>query len=134
MSSLTQNQGQFWILLVLTISKFPLHVQFDQVFAATFEVKDTKKPFLDFYDNWFDWEENYLDLNILHENQLIKHLRPSSDISKNILVDIGRIVFINVGLDKKKSRDIPKPFLKPGKVPFCHQSSYLLLHVILFQC
>ena len=36
-----QNQGQFWNLLVLTISKHPLHVQFDQVLAEIFEVKDT---------------------------------------------------------------------------------------------
>ena len=36
-----QNQGQFWNLLVLTISKHPLHVQFDQVLAEKFEVKDT---------------------------------------------------------------------------------------------
>ena len=35
-----QNQGQFWNLLVLTISKHPLHVQFDQVLAEIFEVKD----------------------------------------------------------------------------------------------
>ena len=36
-----QNQGQFWNLLVLTISKHPLHVQFDQVLAEIFDVKDT---------------------------------------------------------------------------------------------
>ena len=36
-----QNQGQFWNLLVLTISKHPLLVQFDQVLAEIFEVKDT---------------------------------------------------------------------------------------------
>ena len=35
-----QNQCQFWKLLVLTISKHPLHVQFDQVLAEIFEVKD----------------------------------------------------------------------------------------------
>ena len=37
-----QNQGQFKNLLVLTISKHPLHVQFDQVLAEIFEVKDTR--------------------------------------------------------------------------------------------
>ena len=31
-----QKQGQFWNLLVLTISKHPLHVQFDQVLAEIF--------------------------------------------------------------------------------------------------
>ena len=36
-----QNQGQFWNLQVLTISKHPLHVQFDQVLAEIFDVKDT---------------------------------------------------------------------------------------------
>ena len=36
-----QNQGQIWKLLVLTFSKHPLHVQFDQVLAEIFEVKDT---------------------------------------------------------------------------------------------
>ena len=36
-----QNQGQIWNLLVLTFSKHPLHVQFDQVLAEKFEVKDT---------------------------------------------------------------------------------------------
>ena len=36
-----QNQCQFWNLLVLTISKHPLHVQFDQVLAEIMEVKDT---------------------------------------------------------------------------------------------
>ena len=35
-----QNQGQIWNLLVLTFSKHPLHVQFDQVLAEIFEVKD----------------------------------------------------------------------------------------------
>ena len=35
-----QNQGHIWNLLVLTISKHPLHVKFDQVFAEIFEVKD----------------------------------------------------------------------------------------------
>ena len=37
-----QNQCQFWKLLVLTISKHPLHVQFDQVLAEIMEVKDTR--------------------------------------------------------------------------------------------
>ena len=37
-----QNQGQFWNLLVLTISKHPLHVQFNQVLAEIFEVKDKR--------------------------------------------------------------------------------------------
>ena len=37
-----QNQGQIWNLLVLTFSKHPLHVQFDQVLAEIFEVKDTR--------------------------------------------------------------------------------------------
>ena len=41
-----QNQGQFWNLLVLTISKHPLLVQFDQVLAEIFEVKDTWYHFL----------------------------------------------------------------------------------------
>ena len=36
-----QNQCQFWKLLVLTISKHPLYVQFDQVLAEILEVKDT---------------------------------------------------------------------------------------------
>ena len=36
-----QNQGHIWNLLVLTFSKHPLHVQFDQVLAEIFEVKDT---------------------------------------------------------------------------------------------
>ena len=36
-----QNQGQFWNLLVLTISKHPLLVQFDKVLAEIFEVKET---------------------------------------------------------------------------------------------
>ena len=36
-----QNQGQIWNLQVLTFSKHPLHVQFDQVLAEIFEVKDT---------------------------------------------------------------------------------------------
>ena len=36
-----QNQGQIWNLLVLTFSKHPLHVQFDQVLPEIFEVKDT---------------------------------------------------------------------------------------------
>ena len=36
-----QNQCQFWNLLVLTFSKHPLLVQFDQVLAEIFEVKDT---------------------------------------------------------------------------------------------
>ena len=35
-----QKQGQLWNLLVLTISIHPLHVQFDQVLAEIFEVKD----------------------------------------------------------------------------------------------
>ena len=35
-----QNQGQIWNLLVLTFSKHPLHVQFDQVLAEILEVKD----------------------------------------------------------------------------------------------
>ena len=35
-----QNQGQFWNLLVLTISKHPLHVQFNQVLSEIFWVKD----------------------------------------------------------------------------------------------
>ena len=35
-----QNQGQIWNLLVLTFPKHPLHVQFDQVLAEIFEVKD----------------------------------------------------------------------------------------------
>ena len=36
-----KNQGQFWNLRVLTFSKHPLHVQFYQVLAEIFEVKDT---------------------------------------------------------------------------------------------
>ena len=36
-----QNQGQFQNLQVLTISKHPLHVQFDQVLAEIFDVNDT---------------------------------------------------------------------------------------------
>ena len=36
-----QKQYQFWNLLVLTISKHPPHVQFDQVLAEIMEVKDT---------------------------------------------------------------------------------------------
>ena len=36
-----QNQCQSWNLLVWTISKHLLHVQFDQVLAETLEVKDT---------------------------------------------------------------------------------------------
>ena len=36
-----QNKGHIWKLLVLTFSKHPLHVQFDQVLAEIFEVKDT---------------------------------------------------------------------------------------------
>ena len=36
-----QKQGQIWNLLVLTFSKHPLHLQFDQVLAEKFEVKDT---------------------------------------------------------------------------------------------
>ena len=36
-----QNQGQIWNLLVLRFSKHPLHVQFDQVLAEIFGVKDT---------------------------------------------------------------------------------------------
>ena len=36
-----QNQGQIWNLLVLTFSKHSLNVQFDQVLADIFEVKDT---------------------------------------------------------------------------------------------
>ena len=36
-----QNQGLIWNLLVQTFSKDPLHVQFDQVLAEIFEVKDT---------------------------------------------------------------------------------------------
>ena len=36
-----QNQGQIWNLLVMTFSKHPLHVQFDQVLAEIFEVEDT---------------------------------------------------------------------------------------------
>ena len=35
-----QNQRQIWNLLVLTFSKHPLHVQFDQVLPEIFEVKD----------------------------------------------------------------------------------------------
>ena len=35
-----QNQGQFRNLLVLTISKHPLCVHFEQVFAEIFGVKD----------------------------------------------------------------------------------------------
>ena len=38
-----QNQGQIWNLLVLRFSKHPLHVQFDQVLAEIFEVKNTCK-------------------------------------------------------------------------------------------
>ena len=34
-----QNQGQIWNLLVLTFSKHPLHVQFDQVLAEIFVLK-----------------------------------------------------------------------------------------------
>ena len=41
-----QNQGQFWNLLVLTISKHPLLVQFDQVLAEIFEVKEIWYHFL----------------------------------------------------------------------------------------
>ena len=40
-------------------------------------------PFFNFYDNWFDWEENYWNLNILCKKQSIKHPRPSFGISKN---------------------------------------------------
>ena len=40
-----QNQGQIWNLLVLTFSKHPLHVQFDQVLAEIFEVEDTLLEF-----------------------------------------------------------------------------------------
>ena len=40
-------------------------------------------PFLNSYDNWFDWEENYWDLNILFEKQFIKHSRPFAGISKD---------------------------------------------------
>ena len=36
-----QNQWQIWNLLVLRFSKYPLHVQFYQVFTEIFEVKDT---------------------------------------------------------------------------------------------
>ena len=36
-----QNQCQLGNLLVLTISKHPLHVQLDQVLAEILEVKDT---------------------------------------------------------------------------------------------
>ena len=36
-----QNQCQFWNLLVLTVSKHPLQVQFNQVLAEIMEVKDT---------------------------------------------------------------------------------------------
>ena len=35
-----QNQGLIWNLLVQTFSKDPLHVQFDQVLAEIFEVKE----------------------------------------------------------------------------------------------
>ena len=61
-----QNQEHIWKLLVLMFSKHPLHVQFDQVLAEIFEVKDTWYHCLFyFHDNWFDWEENCWDLNIL---------------------------------------------------------------------
>ena len=40
-------------------------------------------PFFNSYDNGFDWEENYWDLNILCEKQLIKHSRPFDGISKD---------------------------------------------------
>ena len=40
-------------------------------------------PFIDSYDNGFDWKENYWDLNILCEKQLIKHTRPFAGISKD---------------------------------------------------
>ena len=40
-------------------------------------------PFFNSYDNGFDWEENYWDLNILCEKQLIKHSRPFAGISKD---------------------------------------------------
>ena len=40
-------------------------------------------PFSNSFDNGFDWEENYWDLNILCEKQLIKHSRPFAGISKD---------------------------------------------------
>ena len=42
--------------------------------------------FFYFHDNWFDWEKNYLDLNILCLKQLINILDLFLRI---ILVDIG---------------------------------------------
>ena len=41
--------GQFLNLLVLMISKHPLHAKFDQVLAGIFET--LKTVFLNFYDN-----------------------------------------------------------------------------------
>ena len=36
-----ENQGHIWNRLVLTFSKHPLDVQFDQVLGEIFEIKDT---------------------------------------------------------------------------------------------
>ena len=50
-----QNQGQFQNLLVLTVSKHPLHVQFDQVLAEIFEVIDTRYHSFIFMQIDFRW-------------------------------------------------------------------------------
>ena len=56
-----QNRGQFWNLLVLTISKHPLHMQFDEILAEIFEVKDTRyHSFL--FLKFFFW--NLIDMKI----------------------------------------------------------------------
>ena len=74
-----QNQGQFWNLLVLTISRHPLYVQFDQVLAEIFEVKDTRYHsfiFLRFSliemkvtDIWTFWSKNCSDHHKRHHYQ-----------------------------------------------------------------
>ena len=52
-----------------------------------------------------------------------KLLRGFADRQTNERTDERTLVIVESLSRLKKSRDIPKPFLKPGKVPFCDQSS-----------
>ena len=63
------NHVQIWNLLVLTFSKHPLHVQFDQVLAEIFEVKDT------WYHSFIFMIVDFLDMKRRRRVKIVKHVQ-----------------------------------------------------------
>ena len=104
-----QNQGQIWNLLVLTFSKHPLHVQFDQVLAEIFEVKDTwyhsfifmiidltKRKTIEIWTFWVksNWW-NILDLWMVFLKIILFHIGTFDVEQNNFWIKLFRFLFFS---------------------------------------